>query len=423
MPKKRAPEVSKGRSGGSETKVEDVMRDAAGTNFNDEAARKRFEEKHSARLNKQPVDTSKLSTWEGADDEVLHVVAKKSSLGGHEEFVRWLFKAHPQLLKCKAGTGGLTPLHVAICNDNHEFVGLVLETVSEVRELLRLVTDKLETCLHYAILFRSPFTEALIEKSLNKRDTSTDTKTLVANGVNSQYKVSASTSSSADDFVFTVAATSEKYKDYTALHIAVTRELEDTKDSIFNDMIATTTSVSSNVKTQNHSTQEGLVSKTQVPVKQGDQIPDQRSKDGTASASLSVVPPNIKAIRRVPTSDLSYSPTATPSGPPKKNLALLKGSKRFNLLDVVKHLIKANPRVLVDYHDMDGDTPFQARLNTLLLEDDQATDPVQYEIDRHKIIESDDILREMRAYIIDNFYRKDAMTALYKVGDGKITPL
>lgn len=88
--------------------------------------------------------------------------------------------------------------------------------------------------------------------------------------------------------------------------------------------------------------------------------------------------------------------------------------QRFNLLAVVKKLVSARPEVLFCRDNAD-DTPFQARMRFLQGTGTNAKD-------RREIIKEDEILRFMREYIIDKYDRREAMRALYPVGEGKYYP-
>ena len=96
----------------------------------------------------------------------------------------------------------------------------------------------------------------------------------------------------------------------------------------------------------------------------------------------------------------------------KSSSKFITESKAFDLLSIVQKLVQANPEVLINSRDTDGDTPFQARLAHL-------KDP---SLERHDIIEGDPVLCYLREYIITNFSRRDAMTALCKIGEVEITP-
>lgn len=115
---------------------------------------------------------------------------------------------------------------------------------------------------------------------------------------------------------------------------------------------------------------------------------------------------------------------------PKDGIDSCNRAKTFDRQRIVKQLIEAAPRVLVDCCDKYKDTPFRARLDIKIQEpESEYMKPISAaevegqleadEIHRHNTIENDPILLYMRKYIIEKFTRRDAMTALYKPGDGK----
>jgi hypothetical protein len=108
----------------------------------------------------------------------------------------------------------------------------------------------------------------------------------------------------------------------------------------------------------------------------------------------------------------------------KDDITSCSRAKTFDRQRIVKQLIEAAPRVLVDCCDKYKDTPFRARLYSKFEEPEymkprSAAEVEADEILRHNTIENDPILLYMRKYIIEKFTRRDAMTALYKPGDGK----
>lgn len=136
-----------------------------------------------------------------------------------------------------------------------------------------------------------------------------------------------------------------------------------------------------------------------------------------------------RGVRRATTGELTRSHTArTKSG----------HEASFHLPTIVKRLIEACPDALLE-RNAEDETPFQARLTTISqarnrgehgreeqgrpgISKSEAERAAQYERERREMIESDEILSYMREYITDNFDRRRAMKALYKVGDGKARP-
>jgi hypothetical protein len=131
---------------------------------------------------------------------------------------------------------------------------------------------------------------------------------------------------------------------------------------------------------------------------------------------------NVKARR--PSMVPEESKTIKETRVPKDGIASFSRAKTFDRQRIVEQLIEAAPRVLVDCEDNYFDTPFRARLYSKLQGSEDVKLKTAAEVDadevhRHKTIENDSILLYMRKYIIEKFTRRDAMTALYELGDGK----
>lgn len=376
-----------------ETTVEEVLADAKSTDFADEEARKKFESTHRLRLCKQPQRIHYLR-----QDEVLHAVSKEKSITGYESFIKWAVKEHRQLLECK-NRGSDTPLHLNIMERRNEFVSLVLDQVERVDALLESQTDREETCLHYAIEHRSLFTEEIIIKA---QEAGSKTKS----GLGS---IKPETTDVQLD-VFTI----KDRELMTPLHMAATSVLVHPSDKEDFRSISTTTAKlqrSSKKATFNDSMVDSAGSETQSPITMSNNIKEKLDKRLNQS--------NIKARRGLSLEIPGETPSPKQAQEPKKTQTPLKGAREFDLMTIVKKLIDANPRVLLEKDNDDSRTPFQARLAFLQREDSGDLTAAEAEAQRHEIIDSDPILTYMRSYIVPNFSRRDAMTALYEIGDGE----
>lgn len=375
---------------GTLTSIQDVLEDAKNTNFDLEQERTKFETSHLARLSRNPRDDNQRARRTSIPEkEVLHEVAQSSStFEDYKNFTIWAVKAHSQLLRIKS-VGGLTPLQLALAyGSNHGFVKTVLTHANDVGALLADSADDGRTCLHFAIESKSPYTLMMISKALETQSTTQWTQ--ISKGLGP-----------ANQCDFFTAISGPKWNE-TPLHSAVVSgEDSDEKD---NDSDAD----------PGPSTSMQIVSPSQVArgvktLSQPERRPSNAQTDKSADNS-DRNSANTKATRRNGTleSRVWVKPaTAEPI---------------FNLVDVVKSLVDANPRVLVDYRDVNDETPFQARLSFLLEKNNPNLDgrsDEEKEKDHHETIENDKILKYLREYIIQNFYRRDALTALYKVGEGK----
>lgn len=146
-----------------ETTVKSLLQDAKTVKWDNEEACLKFGRKHRARLSKSPGNYA-----EEHSREALHDVADADSkeFGQFVPFARWAIREHGQLLELRSD-GDLTPLHLAIRKRNDQFVNLVLEEADadRVRSILGLRANLGMTCLHFAIKYKSPFTEKIISKA------------------------------------------------------------------------------------------------------------------------------------------------------------------------------------------------------------------------------------------------------------------
>ncbi|KAI0595325.1 hypothetical protein F4775DRAFT_569866 [Biscogniauxia sp. FL1348] len=347
----------------NETSIDQVLRDAKGKDFTDQIVQNNFRNAHCARLLKKP-------ELDSHQDEVLHAIAKETSLDEYRSFLVWCIKTFRQLLNIKAV--GYTPLALAIMKGNNDFIQLVLDNVDEIYPLLGINNAYQKNALHLAIEYENPFCEIIIAKAQQ--------------GVPSQ---STTTSVSSDVFTSKSSEPSDEIMEMTPLHLAVAIITEnDTGRSVID-----VPQPRSNIKTNTKS-------------------------DSTASLDRShpKPPERTKTLGRL---------TETPLGVKRHENNL----PYFNSLNVVKQLIKAYDRVLVDIRDSNGHTPFQARLAELEKSEqklnaekgvNKTKDEDNREAFRHEMIENDKILCYLREYIITNFDRRDAIQALYKVGEERL---
>lgn len=425
MGRKKTPISGKTEAKREETTVSDVLRDAKNTDFTLRPAREEFQRKHEFRLTRSSLDRSAVP-----EEEILHHVARERRLDKLEPFTVWAIKTHRSLLDCRM-SGGMNPLHLAIAKRNHEFVGLVLHEADRIGDLLMQQTNLGLNCLHLAIKHSSPFTEFIIAKV---RDV--------------------------DMFTATSRDKEDGTDKMTPLHLAVTMEPEtEMDDQAVEDngialnghqafdtnqaqrLSAQPTSANGerahfkrpNVKTPGPSirkrtnsqadsylnaTHEAQTRSKEVTVRwlgrnSGSEDPDPRTNLDQYTTNE---PYDDIADPRSPKSN--HSPTRVTGHGKHKYVAQ---SRPFDPSAIVRELIEAYPSVLTeDYRDCYGDTPFQARLAWLQDPDNNCNTA---EEDRDDMIDKDPVLCYIREYIISNFDRKDAMKALYKVGDGKATML
>ncbi|KAI1110437.1 hypothetical protein F5Y14DRAFT_363061 [Nemania sp. NC0429] len=370
---------------GQTTKILDLIQDAKHTNFDNEESLKKFWSKHEMRLSKRNNKREKR-------DGILHGIAKeRKAFAESQKFVKWIVKAYPYHLEV-LGEGGFTPLHCALRSKNHSFVELVLSNAENAGELLCEQTDLSETCLHLAIGEKSPLTEWIIETA----------------------KAAIATSSNP----FTIQST-DKDKDYsemTPLHIAVTpppRNGGDSDDELW-DSDDDDDETENEVEGKWSHNQANTAFDRRASIKSGSNssVPPQgRERDTREEFSMnllqrvnSIKPPSQATIR---------------NGLPIGEADVPVRRREFNIINVVKGLVDAYGRALVDCRDAKNRTPFQARLSRMEENNDHLS-AVDREESRRNIFKEDEILRYMREYIIDNFSRQEALRALYTIGNERI---
>ncbi|PYI24831.1 hypothetical protein BO99DRAFT_427857 [Aspergillus violaceofuscus CBS 115571] len=96
-------------------------------------------------------------------------------------------------------------------------------------------------------------------------------------------------------------------------------------------------------------------------------------------------------------------------------------STKSSQLQIVQDLVGAMPAALFRYRDKWGNTPYQARILHLERERRQrapdASTADTPKINPRELVKQDEIARLIRSYCIRRLPRRDALTALYKVGE------
>ncbi|RAH80101.1 hypothetical protein BO86DRAFT_401099 [Aspergillus japonicus CBS 114.51] len=97
-------------------------------------------------------------------------------------------------------------------------------------------------------------------------------------------------------------------------------------------------------------------------------------------------------------------------------------STKSSQLQIVQDLVGAMPAALFRYRDKWGNTPYQARILHLERERRQrapdASTADTPKINPRELVKQDEITRLIQSYCIRRLPRRDALTALYKVGEG-----
>lgn len=323
----------------------------------------------------------------------------------------WAIRNHGPLLQHK-DKDGWTPLYEAIRQKNHEFVELVIAHACDVRGLLG-AANKGQNCLHLAISERSPLTRTIISEIQRSDERKSPFSTGAGGGVNRARHVQNSTDAGG---FFTMHGLDDKM---TPLHLAADMEQYDSDDKPYQfgrDAALPSRTLTNHIKSEVPPNR--IIRRATGGAETPSRDPNPRPEDARLAATLgdetswtpsNGVFPSQTADRAVARDDnsttihLNGAPTGTPTA--------TKGPQSFDLVDIVQRLVAASRRVLVDYVDKDGKTPFQLRLETL-----QDEDPEER---RCSIINDDSILLFMREYIVSTFDRKDALKALYRVGDGE----
>ncbi|KAF2275928.1 uncharacterized protein EI97DRAFT_458926 [Westerdykella ornata] len=436
------------------TSAQDVVDDVKKLkiDFQDSASYGPFRDKHLKRLERG--QTTGSSTYGGgrAEDEVLHIIAKDTDgreFHHYADFTAWAIKNYRPLLQCR-DAGGYQPLHLALMNQNHAFVFMVLERASEVRALLEDYSMVALTCLHRAIWHRSPFTEAILDKVMETGDTERRNQ---HSSINDNKNASSSDGGiNPLDDIFTACST-DHIRDaqrgcpgMTPLHFAATSwlptpdddeeydrcqaALREQKRSVVNRVESPSqiSEVEAKNSTPPHVTRvkrDSLI--VTCPVMEADKF----FKTGVRKLDIldDASDPHVKRFREAVGNLLG---AATTKEQPR---TLPNRPKRFDLLAIVKKLIKARPDVLLKKHE-EGSTPFQARLDAY---QEQDADVVESELtngdpmterndvsglrddkERQDKIVKDPVLHYMREYIVSNYGRRDAMKALYRPGEERV---
>lgn len=454
-----------------QTTIEEILKDAKKVNFNDGPACEKFRATYLNRLSKRPnsqgshpsrSSRTPISASNQAD-EILHVVARKPNdeFAELESFTRWAVKNYSNLLEFKSSYG-VTPLHLAIENDSHVFVEVVLLALCEsdkmrVKELLQEACHLDNNCLQKAIHHSSPLTESIISILADE--------------------------SGHGDAEFTTTDNSDSE---SGAEVPITQPLPQEYRNVF-------TSKSCN----KHQGQGGWTAlHFAVRYEDGDGDSDQDSasdseEDASCFPCISETYVIFDSDPSGPGSSTRTYETSTRVHEQREQDEKYQWQRTYNQLRVVQQLIEANPMVLL-YKDDKGHTPFQLRLSqiedrdseaiidvdddqslhndseeeytatisswqtrtsylggqrqqdqhnsgasttiaplaptqsqesqnfqadadTLATEDQQLKRKHQVEV---QIINEDKILSYIREYVIDKFDRRTAMQALYKPGFG-----
>lgn len=377
-----------------ETTVQALLADAKDTPFGDPESQEvsNFRKTHLRRLEK---------VAKGRSEEFLHELAVKKGrdeLGPYAPFLQWVVKEYKQLL-AQVSIGGYTPFNLALYRGNDEFVQALLENVDDATLLCGPADDRGYTSLHLAIEKSSPFATRIIEKA------------------DALLKASAATNATSEPGAETVPkifnlfkATTKLVKKFpddddcgeeTPLHLAVNQDYAPTQT-------------------------DGTVGKDPtIPEKSGDQRPAAIPSitNGLPQSPISTGFPRRPTFRETDNLAAKAKDPKERVGPrsalgdnlPERDAWENVSVPPAHLLDIVKLLIRADERVLVDCQDEDGFTPFRARLYHL--DNDMQDDgSKESEARRHDLIQGDPIARYIREYCVNNFTRKDSVTALYEPG-------
>ncbi|KFA70874.1 hypothetical protein S40288_09923 [Stachybotrys chartarum IBT 40288] len=364
--------------------IEELLGAARKVDFDQLQAVQGFQAKYAATLRPRPEAQALKSKAErkkmaargglrGESDNVLHKLSTCPRLTQeHRALAEWLIRTYPEQLK-RTGEDEKTPLFKAIEKDNFDFIRLVLDGASDPRALLsQTVVDS--TCLYYAIQQENPFTCVMIRRCLESLGPDPENN---------------------DPFRATVSQ--KDWGGSTPLHRAVYIEPHESKEDSGSCQC---TFESIGVIEVAGVNREAMEREDMSPVKLQ---PGGGRYDGA-----------------------SWRPTTGPGAPnggggglPTKIKPLLNSSEEhqntgrtrrtcmpYDHAHVIKKLIEADKRVLVDCKDDDGNTPFQVLLNDRRDKIDKTA--------KDKLIESDPVLLYMRSFIIENFGRNDAMQALYR---------
>lgn len=357
---------------------------------------------------------------EATEEQALHVLATyttQTELSKYEPFLRWVCQKCPELLQCKYL--GQPPIHTAIKAKNSEFVRIVLENAPDSKTLFSPADDKNRTCLHFAIQEKSVLTGAIIERAKELRKTV------------------------AEDYINVFLEKTYQTRQ-TPLHCAVAQEPDgeeyDTQDPEVSHQTQTTATMSTTIPYS--ILHDAPISERQVPhvetilapVPSGAEVPQSPVKtNGFSRTSQNLFPDEtvhvdtlaLKVARekKFPARSMSFKPTS--DGPTEH-----QDIPRYRVGETIRSLIDAMDEALLE-EDSYKNTPYQAIVKELDESLEKAIEtgyekkvrreeePEIYEYELRIGLRDDLRAKIIRNYCVEKLSRKDALKALYKVGEGK----
>ncbi|KAK1779759.1 hypothetical protein QBC45DRAFT_325176 [Copromyces sp. CBS 386.78] len=406
--------------------VEKVLEEAKTVDFEDKKSRAAFLREFKDRVG------GDKKAGEAVDGEVFHELAKDpANFRQYEPFIKWAFGRNSKLLECKTKHDE-TPLLLAIEHQNHEFVRLVLSKVDKFPKLVVRILNRSDqvglNCLHKAIMYASPFTESIIaimrKASTGGSNEGENTAYDSDSGSESEAEMTMPKLDKIEDDIFTAKSRkSDHTEGWTALHFAV--QLFAVDEQLMDNEEEFREAVSRPICQQPSS----RPCEWELAISYRSRI---RDDSGTDCVRLPLGcnqtgPGASSTTGQAPGSYKSKNTNGPPTEGEGNSVCIQR--RDYCQLTVVRELIEANPKALIT-EDGKERTPFQLRLRLMEQEAQQGEGhneqarqangdkPSHDYVKEVQLINDDEVLSYIREYVIDNFDRRTAMMALYKVGCG-----
>jgi hypothetical protein len=406
---KSTSKENQGTSGANAAiKAEDLLKAARKVDFEVEKDIIKFQKDFELGLS-NPVNN------EAKEEPALHILAtdiNKTELSKYELFLRWVCQKRPELLHCKYLS--FPPIHSAIQAKNTEFIRIVLESAPDSNTLFTPADDKNMTCLHFAIQEESVLSGAIIARAKELRKTAAK-----------------------DDINVFLAKTWNKKQ--TPLHCAVAQALDDeeydTEDTEILHQTQTTMTIPDPIL------HEASISDRQVPrvetllgsVPSGTEVPRspvqtngvlRRAPDLFPDEAVAIDSSALKISR-----EKKEQARSTSFKPTSDGQARHQDIPRYRVGETIRSLIDAMGEALLE-EDIDNNTPYQAIVKELegsvgeivksrfakRVEEEEKPQCYQYVL---RFLLEDPRAKIVRTYCVEQLSRKNALKALYKVGEGK----
>ncbi|KAF4467266.1 Peptidase S8 S53 subtilisin kexin sedolisin [Fusarium albosuccineum] len=360
--------------GVSVTSIREVLNDAKGKRFVEESECREFKKRHAEKLDQTGHDPKRgYHRKEGVLNELAD--RRDEDLEEYHGFLSWACQSYPGLLTC-VDVSYQTPLDKALGNRNDEFVDIVLKNTKDIASVLSIKESGGRNCLHHALFTQSPHTKRII--------------IALKEALPAPTRHTGARQGSHED------AFTQCWRGMTPLRMAVEEDFE-------------TPYQNEQRRYQEIKVKDMSEEPTTGPLNISKPSSNREPNIKLSRISTNLGPLQADLANKLKDSLLSPMPGRESNSAQKFDV--------FHLPDVVRLLIEAKEEALLITSGENGLTPFRGRL--AYLEERSHGRGVQSqrrdaEKARSDLIEKDEILRDMRAYIVEKFERKKAIEALYQ---------